>query len=119
MEERRTIDELLTRYEFEPSLKDIYVEGIKDKTIIEEVLFQNGITDVSVFDISSIHIENKNIKGGNRARVIELASILSEKLENTNVVCVIDNDFRHINGQSVFFFNTINYRLFLYGNVFF
>ena len=100
MEERRTIDELLTRYEFEPSLRDIYVEGIEDKIVIEEVLLENNIKDVSVFDISSINIENdKEIKNGNKGRVIELASILDEKLKNTNITCIIDSDFDILTGD--------------------
>ena len=100
MEERRKINELLTRYELEPSLKDIYVEGIEDKIIIDEVLRKNDITDVSVFDISSIDIDNdEKIKNGNKGRVIELASILSEKLENMNITCIIDNDFDILTGN--------------------
>ena len=35
LDDRRSIEELITRYELEPSLKDIYVEGHSDKVIIE------------------------------------------------------------------------------------
>jgi hypothetical protein len=36
--EARTIAELVTRYEFEPKLKDIYVEGADDKAILEGMI---------------------------------------------------------------------------------
>lgn len=79
MDEKRTLDEILAIYAFEPGLKDIFLEGRADKNFIEWYLRANGVRDVSVYPIDLIDIPNEIItKHGftpksNRSRVLALA----------------------------------------------
>ncbi len=102
--ERRTIEELVIRYEFEPSLKDIFVEGAEDKAIIEGVLEENGVKGVVVFEISSVEIPTDyGEENNNRTRVIKLSRLLGSKpeIDLGNVVCVVDSDFDFITGGGI------------------
>lgn len=110
--ERRTIEELVTRYEFEPSLMDIYVEGPEDKAILEGMFEVHGIAGVSVFEISSVHVPAQpGEETNNRTRLIKLARELGESLQGKRLrlACVIDSDFDYLTGHSennVFLLNT-------------
>ncbi len=113
--ERRTIDELVTLYELEPDLRDIYVEGPSDKAILEGLLEEIGISGVSVSDISSVDIPadpgNEDDEDGNRDRVVKLAKALGEALENSDVrlACIVDSDFDHLtasDGSAAFLLKT-------------
>lgn len=95
---RRTVEELETLYEFEPSLKKaIYVEGITDRELIKLYLAKSGLNDVYVYEIDTIDISDEIVKEkgfsavNNRSRAITL-SIIAEKC----VVCIIDSDFAFI-----------------------
>jgi hypothetical protein len=75
---RRTIEEIIVRYELEPSLRDIYVEGLEDKSLIEWFLSQHGQTNCAIYDVDTIEIPAEllfaeNLVDGNRSRVIFLA----------------------------------------------
>lgn len=97
--ERRTIPELLVRYEFEPGLKDIYVEGSEDKAVLDGVFYENGMTGISVFEIATVDIPNDTgTENNNRTRLIKLSNILTKTPETakTSVVCVIDSDFDYL-----------------------
>ncbi len=95
---RRTVEELETLYEFEPSLKKaIYVEGITDRELIKLYLTKLGIDDVYVYEIDTIDIPDEIVKEkgfttiNNRSRAITLSEI-AEKC----VLCIIDSDFAFI-----------------------
>lgn len=101
-EERRTIEELVTRYEFEPGLRDIYVEGPEDKWLLEGLLHENDVTGVSVFEICTVDIPAEpGQESSSRTRVVKLARLLREALdgEQLKVACVVDSDFDHLTGQ--------------------
>ena len=53
--EKRKISELITLYYLEPKLRDIYIEGITDKLVIERFLKKNKISDVKIIEIDSIN----------------------------------------------------------------
>jgi len=93
--ERRTPEELIAKYEFEPTLKDIYVEGSDDKIILEDFFEKHGIEDVKIFEISTVNIPE--VEGGensNRTRLKTFADILFHGLSDDNkVFCLIDSDF--------------------------
>ena len=100
---RRTIDELITRYTLEPSLKDIFVEGPLDKAIYSWYLANGGCHGVVVFEIGSIEVDEGTVaahgfESGNRSRVIALALELDSRFPNTlaHVRCVADSDFDFI-----------------------
>ena len=100
MGDRKTVDELLALYSLEPTLKDIYVEGRSDKTLIEWFLSVNEIKGVSVYLIDFINIADQVLdrhgldKGSNRSRVIALSAELSVSLPcPCKVICIADRDY--------------------------
>lgn len=102
-DERRTIEELITRYEFEPGLKDIYVEGIEDKDILEGMIEEYKITGVSVYEISSIYVPAElGEENNNRTRLIKLSMKFVGAFcgKSLCLACIIDSDFNYISGHS-------------------
>ncbi len=100
MDEKRTLDEILAIYAFEPGLKDIFLEGRADKNFVEWYLRANGVRDVSVYPIDLIDIPNEIItKHGftsksNRSRVLALACELVERCPpGLPVLCLADRDY--------------------------
>ncbi|MBD2694962.1 DUF4435 domain-containing protein [Anabaena catenula] len=96
---RRTLDELVMRYELEPELRDIYVEGKTDKLFLEWFLNNRGIKNVSVYEIDTVDISAERLfkielKDNNRSRVIALALFLDQFSETTpHIICIADKDF--------------------------
>jgi len=98
---RRTIEELQTRYDHEPSLRDIYVEGFFDIDLVRWFLDCIQARDVEVYPIETVDIPNDmpdgiNPEGGNRTRVIRLANALDHSVPKGRVICIIDSDFDRI-----------------------
>ena len=94
---RRTIEELLARYELEPSLADIYVEGSVDADVINWYFRERAIQNVQAYEIETVHIpadtlERYRLSPGNRQYVIALARQLDGKASMSQVACVIDLD---------------------------
>lgn len=99
--ERRSIRELVTRYEFEPGLKDIYVEGSDDKAIIEGILKEQRVAGVAVFEVSSVQVPTESgEETGCRTKVVRLARTLAQAFrgKELHVACVIDSDLDHVTG---------------------
>ena len=101
--ERRTIDELAARYFLEPELRDLYVEGVRDRRIYSQYLEDLGHRDVTVFPIDSIEVSRHTVESyglgeGNRNRVISLAMELDQRfrLGLPCVRCIVDSDFDFI-----------------------
>ncbi|ACK70290.1 hypothetical protein PCC7424_1858 [Gloeothece citriformis PCC 7424] len=96
---RRSLDELLARYELEPTLRDVYVEGLTDKVIIEWFLEQCKQTNYAVYDIDTVEIPaellfSEGLVDNNRSRVIFLALYIEKHLSNSkSVICIADRDF--------------------------
>ena len=97
---RRTLDELVSRYELEPDLCDIYVEGKTDKLLIEWFLEHKERQGFAVYDIDTVDIPaqlllDQGLKDNNRSRVIALALHIQDKLSETplHVTCIADKDF--------------------------
>ena len=100
---RRTIAELVARYDLEPSLRDLYVEGILDRTIYGWYLRNTGHNNVSIFEIGLVDVDQEillshGLKGGNRNRVIALALELDRQFTTVlpHVRCIADSDFDFI-----------------------
>jgi len=103
---RRTIEELIVRYDLEPELCDLYVEGARDKKIFEWFLKRTGCKSVMVSEIDSIDIEESlikelNLQSGNRDRVIALAIELERCIQKDAqfLLCVADSDFDFLLGR--------------------
>lgn len=99
-ETRRTLDELVAIYEFEPELRDIYVEGKTDKLFFQWFVEQKVNQDFVVYEIDTVDISASKLFelgliDNNRSRVIALALIMQQKLAATtfNLTCIADKDF--------------------------
>lgn len=105
----RTVSELVVLYELEPKVRDVFVEGITDKTLLEQFFDRSGIKGVNVYEISSVSIlyeefVEKALPDNNRSRVMVLAERLFEECSQDleqRVVCVADLDFDALYGRQV------------------
>ena len=94
---------LAARYWLEPSLQDLYVEGVRDRNIYDWYLKETGHGDVSVLHIDLIAVDRETCEAyslgeGNRNRVIALALELDRQFPSglSRVRCIVDSDFDFI-----------------------
>lgn len=99
MELRKEIDELVALYSLEPQLRDVYVEGVNDKNLLEWFLADHGETSIGVYSIDTINIPSELVvqhgleAGSNRSRVITLSEELAGHLPNeSRILCIVDRD---------------------------
>ena len=97
---RRTINELVTMYELEPDLRDIFVEGPRDRTFYSWYFRRCGYKDSKVLEIDFVEITRETLEAyglgsGNRARVIALALELDSRFTSVLrfVRCIADSDY--------------------------
>jgi hypothetical protein len=100
---RRSLDELAVRYELEPELRDIYVEGRTDKLLFDWFLQQKGIRDFTVYEIDTVEIPTQRLfelglVDNNRSRVIALALEMQNRLAEIplHLTCIADKDFDYL-----------------------
>lgn len=103
--ERRTIDDLLAIYQFERTIKHVFVEGRYDRVLIDWFITESTqrgmpVRDCYVYEIGDIDVPNTvviahGLSEGERARVIALALELEGNLAagSTRATCVADRDF--------------------------
>ena len=98
-ESRWSIEELLVRYDLEPELRDVFVEGTFDREIFSHA---QGSVDppVTFYEIDSVDVPDDmlgrhGLSRGNKQRVIALARELSSLSERAKVVCLVDRDLDH------------------------
>ena len=103
---RRTLEELVARYQLEPQLRDVYVEGTSDKYFVEWFLQEKAERNVAVYEISTVQIAEEKVQcrgleNNNRGRVVAFAHDLEAALgqESLQVTCVADRDFDLILSQ--------------------
>jgi len=99
-----TLNELIARYELEPNLCDIYVEGNTDKHLITWFLEKNGyrvgkeqpvrIYDCNDIDISGEELKQRDLLDNNRSRVIAVALEMQKELKvmPKYLSCLVDKD---------------------------
>ena len=99
-QEQRTLEEIVARYELEPDLRDIYVEGEFDAFLIRWFLDEAGITSVFVYEIATVDIPSElvseaQVENNNRGRVVTLARKLDQALgaQARQATLIIDRDF--------------------------
>jgi hypothetical protein len=99
-ESRKEMGELVSLYELEPELKDIYVEGLLDKDLFEWFLSRHGRDDISVYPIDVVDIPNSVLQQcglneqSNRSKVIALSYSLSRSAKiKASVLCIADRDY--------------------------
>src|ERR1035437_8823564 len=91
--------EIIALCKLEKSIRDIYVEGNSDKVFIENYLknkkCNKNVILIDIVDFSELrneYLEGLDMKS-NRNKAIILSKLLSEKLPQTDVRCLIDKDF--------------------------
>lgn len=108
-DERRKVEELVTIYTVETSLRDVFVEGEADKAILEAFLrtFSPRLSHVAVHEIDSINIPGNVVRGlkmepGNRSEVITLCALLEAEFgpEFEGATGIIDADFDYVLASS-------------------
>lgn len=96
--DRWTLDELVTRYELEPEIKDIFVEGATDQRIVKWVLSNLQITQFQVYEINSIDVYVS--EGGNKSKIISSAKKINEKIDTANnIAFVADADADYVESE--------------------
>jgi len=98
--ERRTIPELIARYEEEPTLRDVYVEGQYDDTVVSEFLLaQDDCEDVVVYQIDTVEVtaatlSENDLDEGQKGRIIAACLALATALGDTpQVTGIVDRDY--------------------------
>lgn len=98
-ENRWTIDELLARYDLEPELCDIFVEGSFDREILSHHLMAKGLKqafyEIDVVDVPPPLLTQLGLTSGNKQRVIALSQELMQVSPNAKVFCLVDRDLDH------------------------
>jgi hypothetical protein len=96
---RRTIAELIARYEVEPTLRDVYVEGDFDAAIVSWFLRQHHFDGVVVYTIDTVNVPTDQViaaglEVGEKGRVVftchQFAAALGEAQQVTGIV---DRDY--------------------------
>jgi hypothetical protein len=96
---KKRIAELITRYKFEPTLHDIYVEGERDRLFLTAFFAHFKARDVGVYPISVVDVPSSMVKqlciAGNRGRVVALCLAIDAEIspDLANVLGLIDKDF--------------------------
>lgn len=98
--EQRTYTELITLYKLEPDLRDIYVEGITDKLVLDRFLKKNGVNDYKVIEVGTINFSElykdlPHIKRNNKAKLIALSNKLQGEFSGDleKICCIVDKDY--------------------------
>jgi hypothetical protein len=105
--ERSSVCELVTLYEFEPNLFDVYVEGIADVRVVRGLLAEYGIRDVVVKEIETVDVPLDKLRSNGftppsrRGEVITLAKILDGQVSQASrrLACIADLDLDETLGR--------------------
>ena len=101
---RRSIDELIVRYELEPTLDDVFVEGAFDKEVLSAAFLNSGLPERAIYDIETVEVPmsllaSYGLSDGNKQRVIALSRELSKLQGELAQLCLVDKDLDHWFGE--------------------
>lgn len=101
---RRSIDELIVRYELEPTLDDVFVEGDFDKEVLSAAFLDSGLPERAIYDIDTVEVpmallSSYGLTDGNKQRVIALSRELSKLEGQLAQLCLVDKDLDHWFGE--------------------
>src|SRR5258708_8021075 len=104
---RKTIPELIERYRLEPTIRDVFVEGRADASVIKRFLRSTDLRNVVVYEISTLEIPSPDLltaklPNGVRGRVVYVALELEKQLSQNlkAATCVADRDYDKILNRS-------------------
>jgi hypothetical protein len=98
-DERRTIEELIVKYELEPTLRDIYVEGYSDALFFRWFLEKSDASNAVVYEIDSVEVDAQTVikhklEVGNRGRLIAFGMEVDRRIAHPHqVTCIVDRDY--------------------------
>lgn len=102
---RWTIDELLARYDLEPDLRDVFVEGTFDREVLSHHLQTRSSShvfyEIDTVDVPAEVLALHGLTTGNKQRVIALSKELATIPAGAHVVCLVDRDLDHWFGEIV------------------
>ncbi len=96
---RWSIDELRVRYELEPGLYDLFVEGIFDKDVLSQApLCANK--NIAIYEVDAVEVPvdivlKHGLSLGNKQRVMALSKELETLPVDSKVYCIVDRDLDH------------------------
>lgn len=94
-----TVDELLARYELEPELLDVFVEGSFDREVLSlrmpAACSGRTFYEIDVVEVPSGLLAAHGLTSGNKQRVIALSKELERAPAEAQVVCLVDRDLDH------------------------
>ncbi len=100
---RRSLTELLARYELEPQLYDFFVEGSFDRDVLSQVPLSKkhnyAFYEIDTVDISENILNKYGLTNGNKQRVIALSIELASLPTESKVFCLVDRDLDHWFGE--------------------
>lgn len=96
---RRTLEEVIARYQLEPELTDVFVEGWFDARVLTWFVNEVGASSVAVYEIDSVEcgagaLAQIGLTDNSRNRVIRLALGLATEFGQgfSSAVCIADSD---------------------------
>lgn len=98
--DRRTLEELLARYDLEPGLPDVYVEGTFDREVLTRYFRcchqrERIIYEIDTIEIPAETLEREGLGLGNKQRLIALARTLRGLQKEVACRCLVDKDLDH------------------------
>ena len=103
-DDRRKLHELAVRYENEPTLRDVYVEGQFDAILVSWFLREHDCDDAVVYEIDTVEVPQDVLKKhgldeGQKGRVIALCLELAASAKVPGQVTgVVDRDYDRLLG---------------------
>jgi|SRR6185437_13244713 len=103
-QDRRKLNEVLARYDLEPSLTDVWVEGLFDREVLTHCFRTNGQEQQIFYEIDTVEIPEETVRfhgltNGNKQRVIVLSRLLSELNPDMRCRCLVDRDLDEWSGS--------------------
>ena len=98
-ENRWSISELQARYQLEPQLADVFVEGTFDREVLSRAFGYAAqphvFYEIDVVDVSANTLAKHGLTSGNKQRVIALSRELNTVPAESQVLCLADRDLDH------------------------
>lgn len=96
---RWTIEELCVRYELEPGLRDVFLEGAFDCDVLGQVVHLGAdapvLYCVDAVDVPLSVLAKHGLSLGNKQRLVALSRELEGVNPSARVTCVVDRDLDH------------------------
>lgn len=92
-----TVEDLLLRYDLEPELRDVFVEGCFDQDVLHACFKAAGDGQRVCYPIESVNVpdamlEQYDLTEGNKQRVMALAMELNANVKGSSCKCLVDSD---------------------------